>query len=125
MWKPRDYDLEWSKKLINSLKKDCGIWMFSATGKMNEPVLGTPSHLINEPISSVLGTPSKPTSTATFTRNGNKMTLTELNIVRLSDSDPMYSRMMMAKTCFEAIGVECEIEGTVEKAYLNLEDESK
>ena len=110
MWKPRDYDLEWSKKLFNSLKKDGGIWMFSATGKMNEPVLGTPS---------------KPTSTATFTRNGNKMTLTELNIVRLSDSDPMYSRMMMAKTCFEAIGVECEIEGTVEKAYLNLEDESK
>jgi len=109
-WKPRDYDLEWSKKLFNSLKKDGGIWMFSATGKMNEPVLGTSS---------------KPTSTAVFTRNGNKMALTELNIVRLADSDPMYNRIMMAKTCFEAIGVECEIEGTVEKAYLNLEDESK
>ena len=53
------------------------------------------------------------------------MALTELNIVRLADSDPMYNRIMMAKPCFEAIGVECETEGTVESAYLNLEEESK
>ena len=110
MWKPTDYDLEWSKKLFNSLKKDGGIWVFSATGKMNE---------------SVLGTPSKPASTATFTRNDNKMTLTDIKIVRLNDSEFMHNRINMAKTCFEAIGVECEIEGTAESAYLNLEEESK
>jgi len=110
MWKPNDYDLEWSKNLFNSLKKDGGVWMFSATGKMNEPVLGTPD---------------EPTSTASFTRNGNKMTLTDIKIIKLNDLEFMHNRIKMAKTCFEAIGVECETKGTVESALLNLVDESK
>ena len=97
MWEPSAYDLEWSRKLFDSLK-DGGIWKFS-TGVMGTPVGST---------------------NATFTKRDNGMILTDIHIENIKEQSFLIDRINKAERCFTKLGIPCEIENCVETAFLDM-----
>jgi len=97
MWKPSDYDLEWSRELFSSLK-DGGIWKFS-TGMQKEVVGST---------------------NATFTRRGDSMILTDIHVENFMEQPCLIDRINMAKICFSKLGIPCQIDNCVETAFLDM-----
>ena len=96
-WKPTDYDLEWSRKLFESLT-DGGIWKFS-TGMMGTPIGNT---------------------NATFTKRGDSMVLTDIHIENFAEQPCLMGRIDKAKICFSKLGIPCQIDSCVETMFLDM-----
>jgi hypothetical protein len=86
-WFPTPLDLEWTKNLYSKLNPSNGKWEFS-TGEYG-------------------GEMSK--TTATFTRIGDKMVITNINIHKEEDKELLFNRIEQSKICFECLGIECDI----------------
>ena len=109
-WTPTERDLEWTKKLFNSLKKDGGQWVLSATGRFGQEIA-----------EKTFEVPNKPITTATFTRKRDIMELTDVHIQDFVDKEAIVWNIEKAKVCFEALGIKCNLKDTVASAFAKMQ----
>ena len=109
-WTPTEHDLEWTKKLFNSLKKDGGQWVLSATGRFGQEIA-----------EKTLEVPNKPITTATFTRKYDTIELTDIHIQDFADKKAIVWNVEKAKVCFEASGIKCNLKDTVASAFAKMQ----
>ena len=87
IWTPTERDLIWTRNLYSSLK-DGGEWLFG-TGNMGEMVDET---------------------NAAFTRFGDKMELTSIQINDFIKGEILKDRINKAQACFKKLGIQCIVD---------------